>query len=112
MARHATWDRVNFRNPDNAFSTLDRPTPVLTLPPNVSDRFVSREIADRRAQAASLQHYFKNAENYASSLQDELQSQADAASAAAELQGRYDELLERTTALAEENRRMGGGAHG
>jgi hypothetical protein len=62
----------------------------LTLPPNVFDRFVSREVADLRSQLESLRTNFTAAEEYALSLQTHV-----------------DEALRTVDALAVENRRIG-----
>jgi FkbM family methyltransferase len=62
--RHVYFDGLNDFYLEREFAAPDG----LTLPPNVFDRFVLREIADLRIQGESLQINFKAAEEYAGAL--------------------------------------------
>jgi FkbM family methyltransferase len=98
--RHVHFDGLNDFYLEQSFSEPDG----LTLPPNVFDHYVPREIADLRDQVVSLCSNFKSAENYAHSLQatcGDLQNRYDEARRA------YDNALKIAESLAGENRRLG-----
>jgi FkbM family methyltransferase len=84
--RHVYFDGLN-----DFYLEREFPAPEgLTLPPNVFDRFVPREIVDLRDEVESLRTKFTPAEQYASPLKTQL-----------------DEALHAADALAVENRRVG-----
>jgi FkbM family methyltransferase len=84
--RHVHFDGLN-----DFYLEREFPAPEgLTLPPNVFDRFVPREIVDLRDEVESLRTNFTAAEEYASPLKTQL-----------------DEALHAADALAVENRRVG-----
>jgi Methyltransferase FkbM domain len=83
--RHVHFDGLN-----DFYLEREFPAPEgLTLPPNVFDRFVPHQIADLRNEVESLRTNFTAAEEYALSLQTQV-----------------DEALRTAAALAVENRRI------
>ena len=125
MEQHG-YRHVHFDGLNDFYLEREFPAPEgLTLPPNVFDRFVLREIADLRSQAESLRTNFTAAQEHAISLQTQvdealgeiadLRSQAEslrtnftaAQEHAISLQTRVDEALRTADALAVENRRIG-----
>ena len=84
--RHVHFDGLNDFYVERDFSVPDG----LTLPPNVFDYFVPREIADLRAQVTGMR-------NQAASLDEEIAS----------LRAVYQDALRAVESLAAENRRLG-----
>lgn len=97
--RHVLFDGLNDFYLERSF---EEPA-GLTLPPNVFDHFVPREIADLRDRVASLQTNFDTAERYAHSLQA---ADDEARRGAAEKESEYDRALDIADALATENRKL------
>jgi FkbM family methyltransferase len=105
--RHVHFDGLNDFYLEREFAAPEG----LNLPPNVFDRFVPHAIADLQCQVQALQTNFTTAEEYALSLQTQVESLRTKVQAlqtnftAAE---EYALSLERTAdALATENRRLG-----
>jgi len=85
--RHVLFDGLNDFYVEHSF-----PAPEgLTLPPNVFDGFVPREITDLREQVQSLRTHFTSAEAHAHAAQA---ASVDAHSRLNDLQARYDQALE------------------
>jgi FkbM family methyltransferase len=96
---HVHFDGLNDFYLEHEFSAPEG----LTLPPNVFDRFVPREIVDLRGRAESLQTNFTAAEEYASSLQSQL---SEALRAADSLAVENRRVGHQSAHLASENRRL------
>ena len=96
---HVHFDGLNDFYLEHEFSAPEG----LTLPPNVFDRFVPREIADLRGRAESLQTNFTAAEEYASSLQSQV---SEALRAADSLAVENRRVGHQSAHLASENRRL------
>jgi len=98
--RHVHFDGLNDFYVEHGF-----PVPNdLTLPPNVFDRYILRQIVDLREQVASLRHEFESASTYAESLvteNRELREQVASLRQKSESTSTYAE------SLATENRRLG-----
>jgi FkbM family methyltransferase len=78
--------------------------PGLTLPPNVFDGFVPREIFDLREQVQSLRTEFASSEGHAHDLREQVQSlRTEFASS----EGHAHSLQAALAELASENRRLG-----
>ena len=97
--QHVLFDGLNDFYLEHSFQQ----PPGLTLPPNVFDQFVPREIADLRNQVESLQTNFTAAEGYAQSLKA---AHDEITRSAAEIQAERDRALIATEALATENRKL------
>jgi hypothetical protein len=79
----------------------------LTLPPNVFDHFLPREVIDLRAQVETLVASRKASEEYALSLQAQLVASRKASEEyALSLQAQLEEALNVADSLAAENRRL------
>ncbi len=98
--RHVMFDGLNDFYLEHSFPQPDG----LTLPPNVFDGFVSREVADLRDQATSLRTSFDEAERYARSMEAH---RAETERSLAAAQGSHEASLEAVRSLAVENRRLG-----
>ena len=112
--RHVLFDGLNDFYLEHSFPEPDG----LTLPPNVFDGFVLREIAELREQVQALRTSFTSAETYAHSLKAasvDLQTRVDdlhtrynqTLQSLEDVQRSHENALNAADALAKENRRLG-----